>query len=62
MSEEEMEKKIAKLESMNDQLQAEFDHLDLLLKEIGFASGIETLKEAAKELLEKNKDGDEPNS
>lgn len=61
MSEEEMEKKIAKLESMNDQLQAEFDHLDLLLKEIGFASGIETLKEAAKELLEKNKDGDEPN-
>ena len=61
MSEEEMEKKIAKLESMNDQLQAEFDHLDLLLKEIGFASGIETLKEAAKELLEKNQDGDEPN-
>ncbi len=59
MSPEEMETKIAKLESMNDQLQAEFDHLDTLLREIGFASGIETLKEAAKELLEKNKDGDE---
>lgn len=59
MSEDEMEKKIAKLESMNDQLQAEFDHLDMLLREIGFASGVETLKEAAKELLEKNKDGEE---
>ncbi|MCB1118051.1 MAG: hypothetical protein KDK50_05690 [Chlamydiia bacterium] len=61
MSPEEMETKIAKLESMNDQLQAEFDHLDTLLREIGFASGIETLKEAAKELLEKNKDSDEAN-
>ena len=61
MSPEEMETKIAKLESMNDQLHAEFDHLDTLLREIGFASGIETLKEAAKELLEKNKDSDEAN-
>lgn len=56
MSPEEMEKKIAKLESMNDQLQAEFDHLDALLRQIGFAAGIETLKEAARELLDKNKD------
>ncbi len=59
MSPDEMENKIAKLESMNDQLQAEFDHLDSLLREIGFASGIETLKEAAKELLEKNKDSED---
>ncbi|MCB1108782.1 MAG: hypothetical protein KDK44_03920 [Chlamydiia bacterium] len=56
MSPDEMETKIAKLESVNDQLQAEFDHLDMLLREIGFAAGIETLKEAAKELLDKNKD------
>ena len=59
MSPDEMEKKIAKLESVNDQLQAEFDHLDALLRQIGFAAGIETLKEAAKELLEKNRDPEE---
>lgn len=50
------EKKIAKLESQNDQLIAEFAHLDALLKKLGFEDGIITLKEAANEMLERRID------
>ena len=49
-------KKIAQLETLNDQLQAEFNHLNELLITLGFDEGITTLKEAAKELLDKRKD------
>ena len=59
MNDKEYEKKIAKLESLNDQLQAEFNHLNLLLKKVGFEEGIKSLKEAAKELLN-NPNKDEP--
>jgi len=52
---EEVEKKIAILESMNDQLVAEFNHLNDLLKELGFDEGIESLKIAAVELIRKRK-------
>ncbi|MBU6149150.1 MAG: hypothetical protein KGQ54_03030 [Verrucomicrobia bacterium] len=52
---EEAEKKIAILESMNDQLVAEFNHLNDLLKELGFDEGIESLKIAAVELIRKRK-------
>jgi len=52
---EETEKKIAILESMNDQLVAEFNHLNSLLKELGFDDGIESLKIAAVELIRKRK-------
>lgn len=52
MNNEEYEKKIAQLESVNDQLQAEFNNLDIVLKELGFEKGILTLKEAAKEMLD----------
>jgi hypothetical protein len=51
MENEKYEKKIAQLESLNDQLQAEFTNLDLILRELGFEKGILTLKEAAKEML-----------
>jgi len=51
MENEKYEKKIAQLESLNDQLQAEFTNLDLILRELGFEKGIVTLKEAAKEML-----------
>jgi exonuclease VII small subunit len=54
MDPKEYEKKIAKLESVNDQLTAEFAHLDAVLKKLGFEEGIITLKEAANEMLEKN--------
>ena len=56
MNDKDYEKKIAKLESVNDQLQAEFNHLNLLLKKVGFEDGIKSLKEAAKELLDNRKD------
>jgi len=56
MNDKEYEKRIAKLESMNDQLQAEFNHLNLLLKKVGFEEGVKSLKEAAKELLDNRKD------
>ena len=60
MDKEKYEKKIAGLESLNDQLQAEFNNLDLVLKELGFEKGILTLKEAAKEMLHnKNPDSEE---
>ncbi len=58
MENEKYEKKIAQLESLNDQLQAEFSNLDLVLKKLGFEKGILTLKEAAKEMLN-NKDSSE---
>jgi hypothetical protein len=63
MENEKYIKKIAQLESLNDQLLAEFDNLDLVLKELGFERGISTLKEAAKEMLHnKNEFSEEENS
>lgn len=53
MSQEDFAKQIAILESVNDQLRAEFQTLNLLLKEIGFEDGIQTLKTAAMELIER---------
>jgi type II secretory pathway component PulJ len=60
MSEEKLQKKIAKLESINDQLQTEYQFLDKILKQLGFENGIQTLKEAAIELIEK-KEKKKPN-
>ncbi len=59
MDKEQYEKKIAQLESLNDQLQAEFTNLDVVLKELGFEKGIITLKEAAKEMLHNKNSDDE---
>lgn len=56
MDNEKYIKKIAQLESLNDQLLAEFNNLDLVLKELGFEKGIITLKEAAKEMLHNKND------
>ncbi|MBS3905357.1 MAG: hypothetical protein KGZ39_08545 [Simkania sp.] len=47
-------KKLAELESLNDQLQAELRELDRLMKEVGFTEGISTLKKAATEVLEED--------
>ncbi len=52
MSEKGLVRKIAKLESVNDQLQAEYNHLNKLLIKLGFDEGIATLKEAANEMLD----------
>jgi hypothetical protein len=58
MNKEEMLKKISELESLNDQLQAEIRYLDILLKKIGFEEGLITLKFAAQELLEQDKNSE----
>lgn len=45
-------KKIAKLETINDQLSAEINYLERLTRALGFADGLKTLKAAAIEMLE----------
>lgn len=50
---EELEQKIAYLESMNDQLRMEMTHLDTLMKLIGFAGGVDTIKATANEIIKK---------
>lgn len=45
-------KKIAKLETINDQITAELAFLEHLAKALGFAEGLKTLKAAAIEMLE----------
>ncbi len=57
MNKEKLEQKIAKLESLNDQLTAEFNNLNSVLKKLGFDEGIKTLKEAATEMLHKEPPG-----
>ncbi|MDF2549403.1 MAG: hypothetical protein K0S07_470 [Chlamydiales bacterium] len=45
--------RIAYLEFANDQLATEIGYVDHLLRNIGFPEGLETVKVAAKELMEK---------
>jgi hypothetical protein len=45
-------KKLAKLETLNDQLSAEISYLEKLTRALGFAEGLKTLKAAAIEMLE----------
>ena len=52
MKHKELLKKIAKLETINDQLAAEFNYLQKLTKALGFVEGLKTLKAAAVEMLE----------
>jgi len=52
MKQKEMADKLAKLESINDQLVAEIRYLDRLVRALGFDEGLKTLKAAALELLE----------
>lgn len=58
MTKEQMLKKISELESINDQLQTEIRFLDKLLRQVGFDEGLKTLKFAAQELLEQDKEED----
>lgn len=48
----ELEKKIAYLEFVNDQLMSEIYHVDQLLKDFGFADGLSTIKSAIQEVSE----------
>lgn len=49
-----LEKKIAYLEFVNDQLLSEIQYVDHLLRLIGFPEGLETIKSAAKEVIEED--------
>lgn len=55
MKEQDLIKKIAKLETVNDQLAAEIHYLEQLTKALGFAEGLKTLKAAAIDMLETDK-------
>lgn len=48
-------KRISELETINDQLVTELHYLDQLLKQIGFEQGLVTLKSAAQELIEEER-------
>lgn len=45
-------KKIARLESINDQLLTEVSELDQLMRMVGFSEGIRSVKMTAKEILD----------
>jgi len=51
MKNPDLSKKLAKLETINDQLAAEISYLDQLSRSLGFAEGLKTLKSAALEML-----------
>lgn len=46
-------KKIAYLESINDQLSAEVSYVDNLMRLIGFSDGLCTVKATAQEIIDK---------
>lgn len=48
-----LQKKLARLESINDLLVTELQDLDMLMKLVGFSGGIETVKATALEIIEK---------
>ena len=52
MKNKDLLKKIAKLETINDQLAAELNYLEHLARALGFAEGLKTLKAAALEMIE----------
>jgi len=60
MKKKDLIKKIAKLESINDQLITEIEYLDLLARQIGFEEGLKSLKSAAIEILEEEDIEDPP--
>ena len=49
---EDLLKKIAYLESLNDQLSMELKYVDKLLKRVGFPEGLDTIKSASEEFIE----------
>lgn len=57
MKKVDLEKKIARLESINDHLQTELDYLDHLMRLAGFSGGLETVKLTAMEIHLAEKEG-----
>ena len=53
MTKTQLLKKIAYLESINDQLSTEVVYVDQLMRLIGFSEGLVTVKATAQEILDK---------
>jgi hypothetical protein len=53
MTKAQLRKKIAVLESINDQLSTEVSYVDQLMRLVGFSGGLETIKATAQEIIEK---------
>lgn len=56
MTKSQLLKKIAALESINDQLATEVNYVDHLMRLVGFSEGLLTVKAIAKEIIEKGYD------
>ena len=56
MSKITLSKKLARLESTHDQLLAELQYVDALMRQVGFADGLETVKATARELIDMEHD------
>lgn len=52
MTKTQLMKKIAVLESINDQLSAEVEYVDRLMRMLGFSEGLLTVKSTAQEILD----------
>lgn len=52
MTKTQLMKKIAVLESINDQLTAEVEYVDRLMRMLGFSEGLLTVKSTAQEILD----------
>ncbi|MFI0434629.1 MAG: hypothetical protein ACH350_02735 [Parachlamydiaceae bacterium] len=55
MTKQDLINKIAQLESVNDHLLTELSYVDQLMRLVGFAGGLETVKLTAKELYDSEK-------
>ena len=53
MTKSQLLKKIAYLESINDQLSTEVVYVDQLMRLIGFSEGLNTVKATAQEIIDK---------
>lgn len=53
MTKAQLLKKIAMLESVNDQLSTEVSYVDHLMRLLGFSEGLATVKATAQEIIDK---------
>jgi hypothetical protein len=53
MTKLEIQKKIARLESINDLLSTRITEIDEMMRKIGFSNGLQTVKLTALEIIEK---------
>jgi hypothetical protein len=56
MTKKDLKKKLAYLESLNDHLLSELGYIDRLMRLVGFAGGLQTIKLTAQELYATEKD------